>query len=307
MSRIRRGFEIAAVVTLLSFVIIATSAAQNLMPAMMGTDSGTDGVEVLDWHAPTGLTGAFVGSLVLETNVTTHCDIQTTATGRNDPENPVVFWSRASADGGTAGRVGKWHRNAHAHAGHHADTRRVDRVDGDWRVSGTTGSSVEGRLVYTIAGFGLQRSPDDPTDASPLSVKVTCQDPVEIAARHASRVGRSFDQENMEGGFGASGRVPIETKISRNDRLARSFGTDEVRFQAEIYDWDDDTHGDLSLRYPNGTRRWSIPHGGSPSIGVDGPPGRYRVGLNWTSMQSQDQVFGILVGLDRVGSWDAVA
>lgn len=306
MSRIRSGLGIATAASLVTLVLVSTTAAPILLHISRSID-GRDGMTaVFDWQAPSDLNGTFVGSLVLEPDAPTDCDIQTAATGRNDHDNPVVFWSRATSDGGTSGSIGKWHRLGHAHAGRDVDTREVDRGEGWWRMGGSIGSSVENRLIYTVATFGLQRSPDDPADASPLSVNVTCQGPVEIVSRHASRRGRSFDQENMEGGIGASVRFPIETKISRNDRLVESFGTDEVRFQASIYDWDEDTQGNLSLRYPNETRTWSIPHRGTPSIEVDGPPGRYAVGLNWTSMQSHDQVFGILVGLERVDSWSTV-
>lgn len=295
-----------AAVAAVWLLLLVAVAPPSLSATGTATSDDTDTTTVFRWESPRNLTGTFIGSLELETGTPSHCDIRYAATGRFDPDNPVVFWSRVSTDGGTAQSVGKWDRMAQAHAGDRADTRDATPVGGDWRVSGTSGSDIEDRLVYTVAGFGLQLLPNASSDAGPLSVNVTCQDPVDVAALHASRTGRSFDEANLEGGIGASVRFPTEATITRDDRLAHRFETDKARFQATIDDQDSNTEGDLWLRHPNGTRRWSIPHTGSPSIVLDGGPGRYTVGLNWTSVHSQDEVFGILVGLDRVDSWDAV-
>lgn len=308
MTEPRRRLGAAGAILLVSVLLI--TVFMPIGPSATGASTASDsGATTLRFEAPNNLTGTFVGSLVLETDTPASCDHREIASGRYSSDNPVGFWARVSTPSNTT--TGLSFRTsiqvAQAHAGDDVDTRDVTPDIQEWRRNYTFEWGVEDRLVYTVAGFGLQRLPGDSPDRAPLTVEVTCPDHVEIAALYASRSGRSFDQGSLEGGVGASTDLPTGPRIARDDHLAHRFETDKVRFQAAIEHESPTTQGDLSLRHPNGTQIWEVPNDGPAWVGFDGEPGDYDLGLNWTSVggpQDLDYAIGVLVGLDRVDSWD---
>lgn len=289
-----------AAVLALAVVAASTSAAFTTLaaPGPAPRDSGEQN-DVYRWEAPTDLNGTLIVSLAVEVDKTTWCEADTVASGRFDPDNAVGFWASTSEEGRIrTSSAGSWSRGVQAHAGDTVDTRDLSTPEGRWRQSPSMGLRVSEGFTYTFAGFGLEAWEGAP-DGPPYTVEITCDDGFHVTEKKAGRDGRSFKQETLEGGVGASVYVPTQTvSASRDDGLAHTFDTSTVRFESTFSPGTN--HGELTLDHPAGTARWQIGRDGPRQATHTGGPGTYAVELDWVAEDGRGHPMGILVGMDPV-------
>lgn len=271
----------------------------------------TGNVTEFQWQAPTNLSGTFAMMLRLEVSQTTFCEASPQAAGAFDDENPISFWQRTVITGEDVSGLGQgtntWRRAVQVHAGSIADSRQVTPFGGQWGTGGFDAGVVGESMEITLVAFGLGES-EDPHLKSPLSIRVTCDDPFNVTTLMASQQARSFTQGTLTDGIGATVNVgPLAPEsFSKYDRLETSFDASMVRFQAILPD-QGDFEGTLALHHPGGSVDWSLRPGILPSerfVAFDGTPGGYAIELDWHGRDYSDDPMGILIGLDPVEHLD---
>lgn len=283
----------------------------SLPSALTNEGSSSHNMTEFHWDAPPNMTGTFAMLLRLEVENPTTCTVSAEATGQKQDGNPIAFWVRIVA-AGESGRAiiqitQAWSRPFQVHAGSVVDSRHVTPAGGSWGQGGLGSALVEQSMEITLAAFDVGVTESAGED-SPLLVRVTCDDPFTIATLMASQHGRSFSQETLTGGLGTTINVgPLAPEsFSKGDRLATSFNTSHVRFQATFPNRGD-FEGTLALHHPNGTDDWSLRPGVPRSdtlINFDGITGDYEVGLDWFGSDYPYEPEGILIGLDPVRTLD---
>lgn len=266
--------------------------------------SSTIPVTEYRWTAPADLNGTFALRLGIEVTTPTHCTTHTEAVGAFDPANPVAFWRKAqTADGDFILNAAAWTRAGQVHAGSTADSRRASTIDGRWRAFPSGGLNVERSFEVTWATFGVGLGHDAELD-SPLTIEVDCDAAFEITERQAGTGGRSFTQGTLKGGAGATANVPLDgASASVDDAMEVQIDAQHTAFQA-AFSAPEARYGHLELHHPNGTARWELGPDGDRNAELRGPGGAYRVELTRTAMGVNDDVEGILVGMDPVDSLD---
>lgn len=270
------------------------------------------------WDAPDNLIGTFVARFLIEVPETTFCWTNVTATGNTSraPEDPIVFWMATGIQDGPdfAGMSGTmWSRSVQAHIGSAVDTRQFTTSDGRWGTVLASGQRVRDVVDVTLATFGLEAS--DP-DQSPLRISIACDDPYSLEL-FASRDGRSFTQQSLQDGVGATAETntPIvpdskRTAVSHDDHLEHTFDTSQVYLQSEMFtyggaDEDAEEMGTMVLDHPDGSESWTKDRD-DPDVKwvFAGGAGDYDLTLDWAGHGRSKGPMGVLVGFDPVDSLD---
>lgn len=290
-------------------LLVAPIPLLGTLPVTASYDetSSTSSVSRFHWEAPADLNGSFAAVLRVEVSSgTTFCEMSMQALGSFDNRNPVSFWATV---GGPTGSEYQWVWPVQAHAGDHVDTRDVTQVRRDeWGASSHVRGQFEDTFRVTIAGFGLGLwERNDPPVDTPLSIGLTCEDPVRISLE-AGREGRSWNQGTLEGGVGYTVNLgPTSTvaprSISVNDGLEVPFDASIVRFLS-WHPLGDDFEGDLGLAHPGGSERWTLSPEKWGLMKHTGNAGTYRVTLDWMGRDYLRPPSGILLGLEPVDSLD---
>lgn len=296
---------LAAGLALTLVIASITTAPGSVAEPAEGPANGDGAIDRFNWSAPADLAGTFVAILRGDVTTDTFCRVKVLAVGRFIDEDPVAFWTTfTSDDRGSAGGGHIWQPVAQAHVGSIIDSRALMEADGHWGASGQSGGTVEETFEVMVLAFGL-----DPAEAqdleSPLSIEVTCDHPFAITGLHAGRAGRSFTQDSLGGGVGATVNAVPGASASVGDGLEASFDEARVRFVA-VTRFAEVRHGELTLEHPEGTRSWTFGQFEPSDLLFDGGPGDYRLDLTWATAARTDELFGFLVGVDPVESLDEV-
>lgn len=278
------------------------------LPAPPGTaldqeDSEPGTITEFRWTAPPDMTGTFAAVLHVDPVEETRCNFRIVATGMFEDGNPVPYWLRY----GRSLAAGHWERPAQAHARDLVDTREAWEVDGDWWNGPRILKLVRDTLDIAFAGFGLGLN-DEFDFETPLNITVSCRAPFTLSLE-AGREGRSFTQETLTGGLGATTNFAPEMSLSVNDGLTESFANSHVQFDLAFPSVTQNDHmeGRLTLHHPEGSETWVPPPEGERDASLVGGPGTYELDLDWHARGSvSKQPKGILVGVDPVELLDEV-
>lgn len=270
-----------------------------------GPASGVGATTSFHWEAPRNYTGPLAVMITVTVQEEGWCEMKTRAAGRFNSTSPIAYWQSTTLGGpeshGTF--IGYWGYNLQAHAGP-ADTRRIHGPEGRWdKLQGSSGRRVREVLTLNIAAFDLNLWNGTQLDR-PLIVDIECDVPIDLTLK-AGQDARSFTEESLEGGVGATVDLgPMSRRIARDDGLSMDFESSYVRFQAVSGIADQATEAEMTLDHPDGTERWTWDHSGPEEVGVDGGPGRYDLALDWSSQEVSQHMYGAVFGVDPVDSLD---
>lgn len=311
--------------------VIATSAFTatvlaislvSFLPGLAGSSLEGDAFSAsqeFQWEAPANYTGDLAIGFHIEVDDPAFCWVNTTASGVADVEDPIGLWVSGAPPGisGGDGAHSGWSPTAQVHVRDAIDSRDPVRWRHRWTAGPFTGWRVDDAFNVTVAGFGLEDWRDTEWDSpSPFTVSVVCDEPYTLS-KAGSRSGVAFTQETLRNGTGATAPAPAiephighmgSVGISMGDGFERRFANEQVRFQA--YESSrGETVGNLTLRHPDGTYRWSSgiadEHEGG-SFGLQGGPGSYELTMNLATWNDWPTPYGILIGLDSVDTLDEV-
>lgn len=301
--------KVAGTLALIAFII----GSSYVLPASTRAESESEDTEPrrteFHWSAPSNTTGAFAAEFKVTVDQTSFCWTNVSAEGEFDRGDPIAFWL---SDRSGSHIAGLWTHGVQAHAGPTADTRWITGPDNEtWGMGARSGRRVTpgDALVQTLAVFGLDIR-DERSDGTPLEITISCEgDPFSLS-KAASRTGRSFTQESLEGGVGTTVRLQRTIGVSVDDGLTQRFNTSRTRFMGWL-EWgrhNGQSWGNVTLHHPDGDRSWTTgePAGRVGFAAHEGGPGRYTLEVDWAQHSRTPQPYGILVGLDPVESLDTV-
>lgn len=300
-----------------SLIIAVSLALAALGAAASATtaNNGEQGEQLTEfaWKAPGDLNGTFVATLRFEWEGDNNCTFFHGFAGELGAEHPLHWWSEWRMGDDQEGFAGLWNDEiVQAHAGGVVDTRDLTGSVGAWTGYKTLQGSFSDFLEVTAAGFDLEvwdhrtQPPPAPPDA-PFWVELSCQDPFTVASLSAGQEGRSFLQNSMDGGVGAS--AVGQPTVVAHDGLTHTFESSTVLLDVHPYERNGGLEtSQLTLEHPDGTESWFTADADlgigpvqptlDPDIAFTGGPGEYTLTLDRVSTGSD--IPGILVGLDPV-------
>lgn len=324
-----RFVSVASAVIAMVTAMVAGALVPGSIPGVTATtfDATSAGqVTTFQWDAPIDLTGDFAAIVRVHADKETFCYGNTTAEGTVTDDDPsVLLWTARSFEaGGLSGGVFWNAQTARASALGVADTRPLIGAlqDGVWESGFSVGSrfGTPGRgfvLDFTVVAFSVEQR-DDALWDRPLSIEVTCDQPVAFslfAGRNATDITHQTQTEDGAGASIVQGTVAVSAYADATQR--QHFLSPLVRYQARFhnvhFNHPSETEGTLTLHHPTGTENWQLPaeiddpNDEFPDfvpMQFDGGPGGYAVELDLIGVNNWHYLTGFVAGFEPVESLD---
>lgn len=302
----RRTLSRAQVTPLLLLALVLVSLASVPAHATEQVSETTHFV----FKAPRDFTGSLAARLRFDWEGENECSGVAAAAGpRGIAPNPVHYWSewRSATTFGWASL--RENPNFRIHAAGTIDTRSLIQTSGNWAWRPSFSGTFTDYLEVTYRAFDLAawNSTLEFARDAPVWIEITCQRPFLVTGLEAGTDGRSFTEDSLDDGVGASVRQsgPSAT-VSVGDKLRHTLDQSTVLFDVRSSQGSPSL-GRLTLQHPQGTESWAPsgnPFHTDEVIHFSGGPGAYELTLDRVGAGVVDSVIGALVGLDAVDCLD---
>lgn len=290
-------------------------AAALLLTAAPVASSQSTSATTFDWSTRADLGDAIV-ELTLELPEATECSIGWAMGGSVHPQGaPMAFSTLEGPEGTISSGAIRVYPSQSIHAGP-VDTRPGIDVagqatllpPGQWGADSTTsGPMPAGTLTYTVGGYDLHATNQDPERLGyhSLGIHIACEGAVTVTGVQVGHELLTFSSDSMSGGAGAF--VSLAAGVAVADSVEHTFTSPEVHSRVSWRQYPDHAQlGTLTRTTPEGQTTYDLDAQPTHEIQDVTGPGLHRYELTRAGLDFFSSLSGVVYGIGPAGSLDNV-